>query len=259
MKVHVLGCGASGGVPLIGCTCDVCTSRDPRNKRSRVSIVVEDRGSRVLVDASPDLRQQFLATGLTTVDAAILTHAHADHLHGIDDLRSINWLRKGPLDIWGAPACLEHAKRRFDYAFEKPRLGEGKYWYAPSLVPHEVDGPFSVGNINIQPFWQLHGGDREPVLGLRFGRFAYSTDVKEMPEEAFDVLAGIDVWIVDCLMEAPNFAHSDLQQTLSWIERVKPKRAILTHMNHTIDYAAWSARLPKGVEPAYDGMIIDID
>ncbi len=257
MKVRVLGCGSSGGVPLIGCQCPVCTSTNPRNKRSRVSIVVEHEGTRVLVDASPDLRQQFLTAGLKSVDAVVFTHEHADHVHGIDDLRSVNYHRNAALDAWGAPDCLAQIQRRFDYAFA-PATAPPGIWFTPALVARPIDGPFSVGSMRIEPFWQIHGGDRAPVLGLRFGRFAYSTDVKEMPEAAFETLAGIDVWVVDCLMEKPNFAHSHLEQTLAWIARVGPRRAVLTHMNHTVEYDAWAARLPPGVEPAYDGMEIEV-
>lgn len=256
MKVRVLGCGSSGGVPLIGCKCPICTSNDPRNRRTRVSITVEEGNTRVLVDASPDLRQQFLANDLSVVDAVVLTHGHADHVHGLDELRSINYYRNAPLDLWGDRQCLDEVRRRFGYAFEPP--SPTGIWYAPCLVPRPIDGPFTVGKLQVHPFWQEHGGDRDPVLGLRFGRFAYSTDVKVMPEAAFAALAGIEVWIVDCLSEKPNFAHSHLAQTLAWIERVGPRRAILTHMNHSVDYADWAARLPEGVEPAYDGMVIDI-
>jgi phosphoribosyl 1,2-cyclic phosphate phosphodiesterase len=258
MKVRILGCGASGGVPLIGCKCAVCVSGNPRNKRSRVSIVVEDRGARVLVDASPDLRQQFLAADLAAVDAVVLTHGHADHVHGIDDLRSVNFHRQAPLDVWAAPDCLAEVRRRFGYAFDSPAPVPGDPWYQPVLVPRSIDGPFAVGELGVTPFWQVHGGGREPVLGLRFGKFAYSTDVKELSEDAFAALAGIEVWIVDCLMEAPNFAHSHLEQTLAWIARIKPRRAVLTHMNHSVDYESWMARMPPGVELAYDGMVLEI-
>ena len=258
MKVIVLGSGGSGGVPLVGCACAVCTSANPRNRRTRVSIVVEEGPVRVLIDAAPDLRAQLLASGIKHLDAVILTHAHADHLHGIDDLRAINHHRDAPLDIWADAATLAEARGRFGYAFEPPRTADG-IWYAPALVGREIAGPFAIGSLGVTPFAQIHGGDRLPTLGLRFGRFAYSTDVKTLPEEAFAALSGIDAWVVDCLQERPNVAHSHLAQTLDWIQRVKPKRAYLTHMNHTLEYAALAANLPPGIEPAYDGQVIDVD
>jgi phosphoribosyl 1,2-cyclic phosphate phosphodiesterase len=257
VKVTILGCGGSGGVPVIGCRCAVCTSTHPRNRRTRVSIVVEDRDTRVLIDAAPDLRQQFLTAGLATVDAAILTHAHADHLHGIDDLRAVNYQRNGPLDVWGDANTLREATTRFGYAFSPPANNAG-IWYTPALMAREITGAFEIGALRAVPFRQEHGMGRWPTLGLRFGRFAYSTDVKEMPEEGFQALAGVAVWIVDCLQERPNPAHSHLEQTLAWIARVNPERAILTHMSHHLDYAALAAKLPAGVEPAYDGMVVEI-
>jgi phosphoribosyl 1,2-cyclic phosphate phosphodiesterase len=257
MKVTMLGCGGSGGVPMIGCRCAVCTSTNPRNQRTRVSVLVESATTRVLVDAAPDLRQQFLREGVTTVDAVILTHAHADHLHGIDDLRSVNFHRKAPLDIWGDRETLEQATTRFGYAFHAPRTREGS-WYAPSLVPREITGPLTLGDLEVQTFTQIHGGDRAPTLGLRFGRFAYSTDAQQLPDSAFAALEGVEVWIVDCLQETPNVAHSHLAQTLAWIARVRPKRAVLTHMNHHLEYESLAKRLPPGVEPGYDGLVLDI-
>ena len=259
MKITVLGCGGSGGVPLIGCGCAVCTSKHPRNRRTRVSILVNEGKTRVLVDAAPDLRMQFLANSISTVDAAILTHAHADHLHGIDDLRAVNFNRNAPLDIWGDAATLREARRRFTYAFEPPASnGTAGIWYSPALTPREIAGPFAIGDLRIVPFLQEHGVGREPTLGLRFGRFAYSTDVKHMPDEGFEALKGVEVWLVDCLQERPNPAHSHLEQTLAWIAHVRPKRAILTHMTHNLEYAALAAKLPAGVEPAYDGMTIEV-
>lgn len=255
----MLGSGGSGGVPLIGCTCAVCTSTDPRNKRSRVSILVESAaGDRVLVDAAPDLRQQFLANKISTVDAVILTHTHADHVHGIDDLRAVNFQRNAPLEVWCDEASLRDVTNRFAYAFNPPRTNQG-IWYAPSLVGREIVGPMQFGSLRVDTFNQDHGGDRAPTLGIRFGRFAYSTDVKTMPEAGFRALDGIDVWIVDCMQEQPNPAHSHLAQTLAWIERVKPRRAILTHMGHRFDYADLARRLPPGVEPGYDGMVVEVD
>jgi phosphoribosyl 1,2-cyclic phosphate phosphodiesterase len=258
MKITILGCGGSGGVPMIGCRCAVCQSRDPRDRRTRVSITVESRGTRVLVDCAPDLRQQFLRENIATVDAAILTHAHADHVHGIDDLRAVNFHRKAPLDIWADAATLADVTQRFAYAFNPPRTNEG-IWYAPSLKTRIIDGPFAIGALAVTPFRQIHGGDRDPTLGLRFGQFAYSTDAKELEEEAFAALSGVDTWIVDCLQDTPSPAHSHLPQTLEWIARVRPRWAILTHMSHRMGYADLARRLPDGVVPAYDGMVIEVD
>jgi phosphoribosyl 1,2-cyclic phosphate phosphodiesterase len=256
MRVRILGCGSSAGVPLIGCKCPVCVSTHPRNKRTRVSIMVEEGPTRILVDASPDLRQQFLAANLATVDAAIITHSHADHTHGIDDLRSVNFHKKAPLDVWARADVIEEVRGRFGYAFQPAHATYA--WYAPVLVPRAITGPFSIGGVEITPFDQIHRDDEAPVLGLRFGRFAYSTDARVLPEAAFAALEGVAVWVVDCLMEKPNFGHSHLAQTLEWIAQVRPKRAILTHMNHTVDYESWMAKLPAGVEMAYDGMEIDV-
>jgi phosphoribosyl 1,2-cyclic phosphate phosphodiesterase len=257
----MLGCGASSGVPVIGCACAVCSSSDPRNKRTRVSIVVESATTRVLVDASPDLRQQLLASGLIKFDAVVFTHEHADHMHGIDELRALNYHKNGPLDAYGDSRTLAEARRRFGYAFEPPgELTAKGIWMVPVLTPRIVEpgAPFRIGDIDVTAFVQLHGGGREPTLGLRFGDFAYSTDAKELPEAAFAALEGIDTWIVDCLQEAPNWAHSHLAQTLDWIERVGPRRAVLTHMSHRVDYADWAAKSPQGVEPGYDGLVLSV-
>ncbi|MBI3507006.1 MAG: MBL fold metallo-hydrolase [Proteobacteria bacterium] len=260
LKVTVLGSGSSGGVPLVGCSCAVCKSTDPKNRRLRVSIVVESATTRILVDASPDLRAQLLASGFTKFDAVIFTHAHADHMHGIDELRAINHAVQAPLDCWSDGATLAEARTRFGYAFGAVQDLPGGFYVVPVLRPREIElgRPFRIGDIDIVGFEQLHGGDRTPTLGLRFGRFAYSTDVKTLDATAFATLAGVDTWMVDCLQEQPNWAHSHLAQTLDWIGQVAPRRAVLTHMNHRVDYAGWRARLPAHVEPAFDGLVLEI-
>ncbi len=257
MRVTILGCGSSAGVPLLECPCPVCTSANPKNRRLRVSIAVERAGSRVLVDTSPDLREQLLQNRIAHLDGVIYTHGHADHVHGIDDIRAINHKINGALDAWSDAATLGHLKERFGYAFDNGGPVEG-FWLHPSLNSRLIEGPFRIGALDITPFPQSHGLYREATLGLRFGPFAYSTDVKEIPEEGFRALDGVKVWIVDCLSPRENPAHSHLEQTLAWIARVRPERAILTHMNHLMDYDALAASLPPGVEPGYDGMTIDI-
>lgn len=260
LRVTVLGSGSSGGVPLIGCKCAVCTSADPRNRRLRVSIVVESATTRILVDASPDLREQLLRFDETRFDAVVFTHAHADHMHGIDELRAINHAIRAALPCYADAETIAEAKRRFGYAFGSVADLPGGHFVVPVLqpVPVALGVPVRIGDIDLVGFEQMHGGDRMPTLGLRFGPFAYSTDVKTLDEGAFATLAGVDTWIVDCLQEAPNWAHSHLPQTLDWIARVRPRRAFLTHMNHRMAYADLAAKLPAGVEPAYDGLSFEV-
>jgi len=252
VKITILGCGSSMGVPLIGGDWGACDPAEPRNRRRRVSILVESGPTRVLVDTSPDLREQLLAAGVNALDAVLYTHAHADHLHGIDDLRAINVALKAPLDIHADAATLDLIRERFGYVFQPLK---GDYFYKPTLVPKLVDGPFAVGGIAVTPFVQDHGFSS--TLGYRFGSVAYSTDVVTLDERAFAALAGIDLWIVDAFRLEPHATHSHLDRTLGWIERVKPKRAVLTHMSQGMDYATLKRRLPAHVEPAYDGMVLE--
>lgn len=252
MKITVLGCGSSGGVPLIGNVWGACDPAHPRNRRTRVSILVQKDDTTVLVDTSPDLRQQLLACNLQTMDAVLYTHAHADHTHGIDELRSVNWLTRNPIDLYADPATLAELRAKFSYVFHEP--GRTKF-YAPSVLPHEISGAFQVGALDIVPFYQNHGSIRS--LGYRFGNFAYSTDVWELDDEAFEILRGTKTWIVDCVRAKPHNTHAHLQKTLSWIERVKPERAFLTHMNESMDYATLIETLPAGILPAYDGLVLE--
>ena len=209
--------------------------------------------TRVLVDTSPDLREQLIDARCKWLDAVIYTHGHADHLHGIDDLRSINYFRNGPLDAYADDATLELIRARFGYVFDA--IPAGAEMYKPWLVPHRIAGPFRIGDLEIVPFDQDHGFSR--TLGFRFGPIAYSTDALDLPEQAFAALAGVETWIVDCLQEAPHRTHTHLARTLGWIARVKPRRAVLTHMNVKMDYATLAAKLPANVEPAWDGMVVE--
>jgi phosphoribosyl 1,2-cyclic phosphate phosphodiesterase len=255
MRVTILGCGGSSGVPLIGNFWGDCDPNEPRNRRRRVSILVEHGGTRVLVDASPDLREQLLDAGVDSLTAVVLTHAHADHLHGIDDLRAINFLMQAPLPLYGTPETLAEVERRFGYAL-KPLPAGGEY-YRPALVPTPVDGErFRIGTVEFRCFEQDHGVGGT-TLGLRFGDMAYSTDVVRLPPAAFAALDGVDTWIVDCLRFAPHPTHAHFDQTVEWVRRVKPRRAILTHMGHQMDYRSLVRRCPPGVEPAYDGMVLE--
>ncbi len=255
MKITILGCGGSSGVPLIGCDCPVCKSPDAKNKRLRASILVEEKNTAVLVDSSPDLRQQALNNNISKIDAVLFTHAHADHVGGLDDLRAFSHISNKPLPVYSDRKTLEELKTRFDYAFipEVP-----KSWYRPCLIPHEIKGgkKFTIGDMAIEPFVQGHG--KITTLGFRFGDFAYSTDTDFLPKETLENLRGVKVWVVDCLRYEKAPTHSHLNQTLQWIKSVRPKTAILTHMGHEMDYQTLKENLPEGIEPAYDGMTVEI-
>ncbi len=255
MRVTVLGCGTSSGVPLIGCACPVCTSNDPRNQRRRCSILVETAGgTRVIVDTGPDFRMQCLDAGVRSLDAILYTHAHADHVHGIDDVRSLNYVLRRRVDAYAHADVFARIRRRFDYAFHPPEEGQG--WWRPSLNPVAFDGPFRLGDLDVVPIEQGHG--RLPSWGFRFGPLAYSPDVDGLSEDAFTALAGVRIWIVDALRDAPHPSHAHLALTLSWIERVRPGLAVLTHMSHELEYAELAGRLPPGVVPGHDGMVLEV-
>lgn len=257
MKVTILGCGSSGGVPLIGCTCAICTSKNPKNNRTRVSLYIEIKDLKLLIDTSPDLRQQALRHKINRVDAVLYTHDHADHTHGIDDLRSFNYLSNASIPVYGDARTMEALSRRYAYAFGPPPQ---KIWSKPSLTSHSLpESPvhaFSIKNVPITAFQQLHGKDK--TLGYRIGDFAYSTDTNELPETAFNALRGVKTWAVDCLRYTPSPVHANLEKTLEWIRRVEPKQAILTHMAHEFDYDKLSRELPANAKPAYDGMVLEL-
>jgi phosphoribosyl 1,2-cyclic phosphate phosphodiesterase len=250
VQVTVLGSGTAGGTPRLGNDWGVCDPREPKNRRLRASICVDVDGIRILIDTSPDLRQQALANGIDRVDAVLYTHAHADHCHGIDDLRFFRRPHGTLIRAFGDRSTLSILENRFPYVFvqQPDRL------YPPILAANVVDGPFSIGAVEVIPFRQGHGN--VDTLGFRIGGMAYSTDVVHLAEDAFAVLAGIDTWIVDCLQATPHPTHAHLDLALAWIGRIRPRRAILTHINPTLDHARLAGSLPSGVEPAFDGMVV---
>jgi phosphoribosyl 1,2-cyclic phosphate phosphodiesterase len=254
MKVTILGSGAAGGCPSINRGWGACDPTNPRNRRLRPSILVEQGRGTILVDTSPDCREQLLTAGVRRLDAVLFTHDHADHIHGIDELREINRAMQAPLDIYAGAETMDSIRTRFPYVLGA--VEEGQSIYKPMLVPHVANGPFTVGGLEIVPYDQDHGYCR--TMGFRFGKFAYSTDLVDLPEASFDAIAGIDVWVVGCLSYDPHPTHAHLDKVLGWLNRVKPKRAYLTHMTPSLDYETLRAALPSHVAPAYDGLEITV-
>lgn len=261
MRVVMLGCGGSEGVPIVGGgpggNWGDCDPNEPRNNRTRVSVLVEVDGKALLIDTSPDLRRQLIDNNIQRIDAVLWTHAHADHSHGVADLREICRARGAPLEGYAAPEHLDELTARFGYCFQP--LEHGAYYYRTVIEAHAFTGPFVAAGVAVTPILQDHGYGTS--YGFRIGNFAYSTDVVRMEEAAFAALEGLDLWIVDCVRDGPqpHPTHATLSLALEWIERLKPKRAILTHMNLTLDYQSLRRRLPPGVEPGYDGLVAHLD
>ena len=252
MQVTVLGSGTSHGVPMIGCGCDVCTSSDPRDRRTRPSIAVELNTGIILVDTAPELRLQAVANQLCRVDAVLFTHTHADHTHGIDDLRIYNARQGVSLPLYGSPASMRDIRSRFDYIFTATQIGGG----VPMLDLHPVTGPFEVLDHTVVPVEVLHG--YLPVYGFRFGRFAYVTDCSTIPPSSMEVLTDLDVLILDGLRHKPHPTHFNIEQALAVIEELRPRMAYLTHLTHDVSHERVSRELPPGVELAYDGLSFSV-
>jgi len=259
-RCTILGCGSSGGVPRIGMNWGACDPNNPKNRRLRCSALVERTGSggrtSVLIDTSPDFREQILSTRLTALDGVLYTHDHADHTHGIDDLRMVAFAMKRRVDVYFNKATGDSLRSRFTYCFETPPGSS----YSPMLNGHEIDGISPVvisgggGAITAQPIAQWHGSIQS--LGYRVSNLAYSPDINDIPAASIPLLEGLDVWIVDALRHTSHESHFSVKQALAWAERLKPKRTILTHMTSELDYETLARQLPEGVEPAYDGMMI---
>lgn len=260
LKVTILGCGTSGGVPRIGGEWGACDPNNPKNRRRRCALLVErkraDGVTRALVDTPPDLREQLIDVGVGLLDGVLYTHEHADHCHGIDDLRMVCYNARRRVDVYFDATTGRLLRDRFAYCFEMPPGSE----YPPVLNAHEIVPGEIVriegagGVVEVQPFQQCHGTGQS--LGFRFGGLAYSPDVSDLPEESLPLLAGLDVWIIDALRYTGHPSHFSVEQALSWIERLQPKHAVLTHMHVDLDYETLAGQLPEGVEPAYDGMVL---
>ena len=258
--VTMLGCGGSAGVPQLGGTDGrgdggACDPAAPRNRRTRSSIVIANGAERLLVDTGPDLREQLLACGIGTVHGVLFTHAHADHVLGIDDVRILNRTVGRPLDAFATAHTHGELEKRFDYAF-KP--WQPPWFFRPVMVPRVVAPGETVetAGMAVQVFEQDHAFVK--TLGLRVGGFGYSTDVVMLDEAAFAVLEGVDTWVVDCFQRAPHKTHANVDQVIAWVERLRPRRTVLTHMGYDVDWAWLRGRLPPGIEPGHDGMVLDV-
>jgi phosphoribosyl 1,2-cyclic phosphate phosphodiesterase len=266
LRVTILGCGSSGGVPRPALGWGACDPKNPKNRRRRCSLLVERLAdpdgaprTRVLVDTSPDLREQLIDTQVDWLDGIFYTHEHADHTHGIDDLRALFIHKRRRLDAYVDEATSRMLSQRFGYCFETPPGSS----YPPILNEHRITAGTPVeirgegGPIAVAPFLQDHGDI--PSMGYRFGPAAYSSDLVDLPAASVPALAGLDLWIVDALRYKPHPSHFSVDQALEWIDRVAPKRAILTNMHTDLDYAELKAKLPPHVEPAYDGLSVFLD
>lgn len=260
-RLTILGSGSSGGVPRIGNEWGQCDPSNPKNRRRRCAALIERRNAQgataVLIDTGPDVREQLLGVRLGHLDGVLFTHDHADHTHGLDDLRVMAYRMKKRIDVWFDRETRDNLISRFNYCFVQP---EGRS-YPPIFNTHDitVGTPIVIegsgGVVSTLPVLQEHG--EIASIGYRVGDVAYSPDISGLPEASFESLRGLDVWIVDALRYTPHPSHFNVKQALAWIEKLKPKRAILTHLHTDLDYEVLRRELPKGVEPAYDGMVIE--
>jgi phosphoribosyl 1,2-cyclic phosphate phosphodiesterase len=250
MKVTILGSGTSTGVPMVGCNCKVCSSDDPRDKRTRASLLVQYNGRNILIDASTDLRSQALREVIQRVDAVLFTHSHADHVNGIDDLRGFHFLHKEIIPCFGSRATFDTLLNGFSYIFHEHE-GSG---YTPILKPVEVSDPFDLFGVTVIPVQLRHG--RTEALGFRIGNFAYLTDCNSIPESSLELLEGLDLLIIDGLRWNPHPFHFNIEEAIAATTPLKPMRTILTHLSHDVLFAD-GVRLPPGYEFACDGMTFD--
>ena len=252
MRLTFLGTGTSTGVPTLACRCPVCTSSDPRDKRTRPSVLLEFDGRAVVIDTAPDFRQQALREGMERLDAVLFTHTHADHVLGLDDVRVFYFRQRQPIPIYANSRSMDDIRRIFSYIFDQTY----PYGGIAKLDPHMIDGPFDLWGERLTPLPVFHGN--LPVLGFRFGKAAYVTDFSAIPDSTIPLIEGLDVLILDALRHKPHPTHSSLEQSLDWVERLKPRRAFFTHIAHELGHEATNAALPPHVRLAYDGLRLDL-
>lgn len=253
MKVTFLGTGTSHGVPMIACNCRVCISDNPKNKRMRTSVLVCDNGYNILIDATPELRLQCIKNNVTRLDAVLITHPHADHIFGLDDLRRFNMIQRMDIPIYGTFYTLDTIRKAFSYVFNNEPDPGG---YKPRFSMNVIQGNLKIGAFSIVPVEAIHGDGQ--VTGYRFERFAYITDVSEIPEVSLEKLKDIDVLILGALRYTPHVKHFNIEQALRIVKQVKPRKAYFTHMCHDIEHEEDNRKLPAGVEFAFDGLVIEL-
>ena len=252
MRLTFLGTGTSTGVPTLGCHCEVCRSPDPHDQRTRPSLLLEYDGRVVVIDTSPDFRQQALRQNMQRLDAVVFTHDHADHILGLDDVRVFYFRQKVPIPIYADARTMASIRRVYKYIFDQ----NYPYGGIAKLDPHLIEGPFDLWGANLIPLQVFHGS--LPVLGFRFGRSAYVTDFSSIPDSTVPLLEGLDVLILDALRYKPHPSHSTVEQSLAWVERLKPERAFFTHIAHELGHQATNALLPTQVRLAYDGLSLEL-
>jgi phosphoribosyl 1,2-cyclic phosphate phosphodiesterase len=249
----VLGSGTSMGVPTIGCTCTVCSSTDPRDRRTRPSVLIEYEGHTVLIDTTPDFRQQAIREGIRYLDAVLFTHAHADHILGLDDLRPLTFWREGKIPLYAHAPVIERLRQIFSYIFE----GDYRYGGKAEVHLHEISGPVELFGACFLPVRVMHGSDE--IHGYRFGTAAYVTDFSEIPEESMAQLAGLDLLFLDALRRRPHPTHSTLENSLRLVERLQPRRAFFTHISHDLGHEETNRLLPENVCLAHDGLKLEFE
>jgi phosphoribosyl 1,2-cyclic phosphate phosphodiesterase len=249
VELLFLGTGTSAGVPMIGCHCEVCSSSDPHDHRDRPSVLISYGSSNILIDTSPELRLQCIAHRIDMIDAVVYTHAHADHIMGLDDLRRFNVLKKAPLDIWADATTFTALEKCFSYAFLQPNADLRVF--RPHLVHRLIAGPFEIADQTWTPIPLIHGD--HPILGFRIGKLAYCTDVSDIPETSFDLLRDLDVLVLDALQHKPHVKHFSLQQAVDAAGRIGARQTLFTHIGHAMGHAKTNRELPSDKQLAYDG------